>query len=197
MKRNKWLIVGVVVGLLAVVAAGAYTAVRLLAQSNQAETVAPRGARVMQSVVDNGSGPVSVQTTFLPAGELPDEPSAASGIVVSRRDNSLMLGTGNIDVAVEVQVDPDTGLESRSVVPRTDGPQLEIVIGPDTVLYRDVTDFQADAPTESGERVVQQIVRPADLADAIEPQMEMSVWGERRGDRVIADVVVFGPLPGF
>ena len=108
-----------------------------------------------------------------------------------------MLGTGNIDVAVEVQVDPDTGLESRSVVPRTDGPQLEIVIGPDTVLYRDVTDFQADAPTESGERVVQQIVRPADLADAIEPQMEMSVWGERRGDRVIADVVVFGPLPGF
>ncbi len=186
---------GVVV--LMVLAAGAYTAVRLLAQSGGAAATGGDGARVMQTVIDNGSGPISVRTTLLPAPELPADPADAAGIVTSRQDNSIMLGTGNIDVAVEVQVDAATGQESRSVIPRTDGPELEIIIGPDTVLYRDVTDYQADMPGESGEREVQQVVRPAGSADTIEPQMEMAVWGERRGDRVIADVVVFGPIPGF
>lgn len=197
MKRKQWIIAllgGLVV--VALLAAGAYTAVRLLADDGgPSQSSGP--ARVMQEVIDNGSGPVSVLTTFLPAPELPDEPSAAAGIVLSRQDNSVMLGTGNIDVRVEAEIDPATGQESRSVVPSTDGPELEIVIGPDTVLYRDVTDFSADAPTESGEREVQQVVRPADSADAIEPQMEMQVWGERRGDRIIATVVVFGPVPSF
>lgn len=197
MKRKQWIIAllgGLVV--VALLAAGAYTAVRLLAdEGGPPTTTGP--ARVMQEVIDNGSGPVSVRTTFLPAPELPAEPLAAAGIVLSRQDNSVMLGTGNIDVRVEAEIDPATGQESRSVVPSTDGPELEIVIGPDTVLYRDVTDFSADAPTESGEREVQQVVRPAGSADAIEPQMEMQVWGERRGDRVIATVVVFGPVPGF
>jgi hypothetical protein len=27
--------------------------------------------------------------------------------------------------------------------------------------------------------------------------MEMAVWGEQRGDRIVAEVVVFGPMPGF
>lgn len=197
MKRKQWIIAllgGLVV--VALLAAGAYTAVRLLADEG-GPTTATGPARVMQEVIDNGSGPVSVRTTFLPAPELPAEPLAAAGIVLSRQDNSVMLGTGNIDVRVEAEIDPATGQESRSVVPSTDGPELEIVIGPDTVLYRDVTDFSADAPPESGERTVQQVVRPAGSADAIEPQMEMQVWGERRGDRVIATVVVFGPVPGF
>lgn len=197
MKRKQWIIAllgGLVV--VALLAAGAYTTVRLLADEG-GPTTATGPARVMQEVIDNGSGPVSVRTTFLTAPELPAEPLAAAGIVLSRQDNSVMLGTGNIDVRVEAEIDPATGQESRSVVPSTDGPELEIVIGPDTVLYRDVTDFGADAPTESGERTVQQVVRPAGSADAIEPQMEMQVWGERRGDRVIATVVVFGPVPGF
>ncbi len=197
MKRKQWIIAllgGLVV--VALLAAGAYTAVRLLAdEGGPPPSSGP--VRQMQEVIDTGSGPVSVLTTFLPAPELPDEPSAAAALVLSRQDNSVMLGTGNIDVRVEAEIDPATGQESRSVVPSTDGPELEIVIGPDTALYRDVTDFSADAPTESGEREVQQVVRPADSADAIEPQMEMQVWGERRGDRVIATVVVFGPVPGF
>ena len=197
MKRKQWIIVllgGVAV--VALLAAGAYTAVRLLADEDApARTGGP--ARVMEEVMDNGNGPVSVRTTFLPAAELPDEAPAATGIVVSRQDNSVIVGTGNVDVMVQAEIDPETGEESRTVVPRTSGPEVEIVIGPDTVLYRDVTDFSADAPTESGEREVQQVVRPANSADAIEPQMEVQVWGERRGDRIDASVVVFGPVPGF
>lgn len=195
MKRNIWLGIGITVVLLAVLAAGAYTAARLLARPEQAAAATGGGVRVMQEVVDNGSGPVSVQTTVLPAPELPDEAPAAAGIVLSRQDNAVMLGTGRIDVAVRVEVDA-AGQETRSVVPTTDGPEVEVIIGSDTVLYRDVTDFEADQATESGERTLQQVVRPAGSADDIAPQMEMVVWGEQRGDRIIATVVVFAPLSG-
>jgi hypothetical protein len=194
-RKNVWIALGAGLVLLVIVVAGAYTAVRLLAQPEE-PAAAGGGARVMQTVMDDGNGPVSVQTTFLPAPELPAEPPAAAGVVLSRQDNSVILGTGNIDVRVEVEIDANTGQETRSVIPRTDGPELEIIIGPDTVLYRDVTDFEAGMPAESGERELQQVVRPAGSADEIESQMEMSVWGERRGDRVIAAVVVFGPMPG-
>lgn len=196
MNRKALVIVGVVV-VLGILAAGAYTAVRLLAQPDTAGDLPP-GARVMQDVFDDGSGrgPVSVRTVFLPAAELPDEPGAAAGIVLAHQDNTLTVGTGNIELRVEVEVDGATGEEQRSAVPSTDGPQVEVVITNQTLLYRDVTDFEANRPTESGERVLQQVVRQVESADEIKPQMEVQIWGEQRGDRIVADVVVFGPLPG-
>jgi hypothetical protein len=133
----------------------------------------------------------------LPAAKLPDEPAAAAGIVLARQDNTLTVGTGNIELRVEVEVDGATGEEQRSAAPSTDGPQVEVVISNDTVLYRDVTDFEANRPAESAERQLQQVVRQVTSADEIQPQMEVQIWGEQRGDRIVAAVVVFGPLPGF
>jgi hypothetical protein len=43
--------------------------------------------------------------------------------------------------------------------------------------------------------IVQEL-QPVTDAGQIEPQMEVQVWGERRGDRVVAEVLVFGPLGG-
>jgi hypothetical protein len=71
------------------------------------------GGRVMQSVMSqNGGPPVAVQTTILPAPELPDEPSAAFGVLVNREDNTLLVGTGNIDLEVDIEVNPETGQEA-------------------------------------------------------------------------------------
>ena len=41
-----------------------------------------------------------------------------------------------------------------------------------------------------------QEIRPVTDTGEIETQMEVQVWGQRRGDRIVADVVVFGPLGG-
>jgi hypothetical protein len=41
-----------------------------------------------------------------------------------------------------------------------------------------------------------QAVRQVETADEIGENMEMQVWGERSGDRVIASIVVYGPLAG-
>jgi hypothetical protein len=183
---------------LVVLGAGAFTAVRLLAKpEGAAATGGGSNARVIQSVeaVDGGA-PVSVQTTILPAPELPDEPAAANGIFVRREDNGIVIGTGNIDVEVSVEVDPNTGQETMSMIPSTDGPEIEVVVTHDTVVYQDVTDFSLDGVVESGEREVVQAVREVETADEIGENMELQVWGERSGDRVIATVVVYGSLGG-
>ena len=148
--------------------------------------------------VAEGGAPVAVQTTILPAAELPTEPAAASGILVRREDNSLTVGTGGIEVNVEVAVDGDTGQETVQAVPRATGPELEVVVGRNTTLYLDVTDYSMGDAPESGERTVQQQVRPVDSLEDLPENAEIQAWGNRSGDRITADVLVFGtlPLPG-
>lgn len=190
-------LIGVIV-LLFLLIGGAYTAVRLLAEPKAETAVASSGGgRVLQSVqVGNDGVPVSVQTTILPAAELPDEEAATFGIVLSRQDDTLTLGTGAIELSVDIEVDPSTGQETTTVVPSTNGPELEVVLTRDTLLYRDVTDIEGQMPNESGEVTIMQAVRPVTNSDEITDNMEVQVWGKRRGDRVVAEVVVFGPLAG-
>ena len=195
MKRPLMILGAIVIVLL--LAGGTYTVVRLMAEPEEETAVAAGGGRVMQSVqVGNDGVPVSVQTTILPAAELPDEEAAASGIVLNRQDDILTVGTGAIEVAVEVNVDASTGQEQTSVLPSTNGPELEVVLTRDTLLYRDVTDVAGQTPDESGEVTIVQEVQPVTDASQIEAQMEIQIWGERRGDRIVADVLVFGPLAG-
>lgn len=201
MGKRMILMGGLVLLVLGLLVGGGYTAVQLL--TPRAETAGGEaeargsGGRVMQSVMaQNGGPPVAVQTTILPALELPDEPSAAFGVLVSREDNTLLVGTGNIDLEVDVKVNPETGQESTSLIPRTDGPQLEVVITPDTLIYRDVTDLSLPPDQESGEREIVQQVRQVDSADDVTGNLELEIWGERRGDRIVATVLVYGPLGG-
>lgn len=195
MNRSLWLVGGTLMVLL-LLAGGAITAALLL-QPQETQASVPSGGRMMESMqVGNDGVPVSVRTTILPAAELPDAAAAASGIVLGRQDDTLQVGTGAVELAVEVRVDATTGEESSSVVPSTNGPQLEVVLTRDTLLYRDVTDVAGQTPDESGEVTIRQEVRPVTNADEIAPQMEVQVWGQRRGDRVVAEVVVFGPLAG-
>ncbi|MCB8976021.1 MAG: hypothetical protein H6657_01160 [Ardenticatenaceae bacterium] len=205
MNKRMILMGGLVLIVLGLLGGGAYTAVQLLTPQieNGGEEVAAAdeapsgGGRVMQSVSSfNGGPPVAVQTTILPAPELPNEPSAAFGILASREDNTLLVGTGNIDLEVDIEVDPETGQETTNLIPSTDGPQLEVVITPDTIIYRDVTDLTIPPDQESGEREIVQQVRQVESSDDVNGNLELEVWGERRGDRIVATVLVYGPLGG-
>ena len=199
MNKRIFLIGTLVFAIIVLLVGGAYTAVRLLTPGDAGEetAVASGGGRVLQSVSSqNGGPPVAVQTTILPAPELPDEPSAAFGILQSREDNTLIVGTGNIDLEVDVEVNPDTGRESTSLIPTTDGPVLEVVLTPDTIIYRDVTDLNLPPHQESGEREIVQQVRLVTSSDDVTGNLELEIWGERRGDRIVATVLVYGSLGG-
>ena len=108
---------------------------------------------------------------------------------IARRLEYERRRTGD-DLEVMVEVD-DTG--EREVSFEHSGPEVEVVVSRDTILYQDVTRYVPDDPAarKSSERTVQQVVKPIDSLEEIGQNAEMEVWGERRGDRIVAEVVVY------
>ena len=187
MKRNYLLLLGIFITI-GVVGAGTFTAVRLIGAQAQSE---PQGARVLELVEDDGSGSSrSVRVIIDPAPELPDRSPEVSGIFVRRQDNSLFVGTGAITLDVEITNGVPQVFLSNS------GPEVEVVLTHDTEYYVDVTDLQANATNESGERRVLQEVRRVVSGEDIGENTELSVWGQKRGDRVIAEVLVYSHVDG-
>jgi hypothetical protein len=70
---------------------------------------------------------------------------------------------------------------------------VEVVVTKETRLYKDVTAFQmvqGDAPPDQ----IEQKIVPATL-DELKGQVLIVAWGERKGDRLIAEVVLCTIIP--
>jgi hypothetical protein len=173
------------VGLLAViVAAGAFTTVRLIAAQNEQPAI-PAGAMVFEDVTDDGSGnPVTVKTVILPAAELPQRAAEAGGVLVRQEDNSYFVGTGSVSVSINNV----NGVESAAV--EHSGPEIEVVANRNTQFYRDVTEVDFTS-SESKEQTLQQELLAVEQPETIPAGASIQVWGEMRGDRVSAAVIVY------
>lgn len=185
---NKKIIYGLV-GIIAlvVIGGGTFTAVRLLSAQNATRDLPP-GAQVYEDVFDDGSGsPVTVQTVILPAEELPQRPSEASGVLARQVDNSYFVGTGSVSVNVNIV----NGVESVAV--DHSGPEIEVVTNRDTVFYQDITEvsFESDV---SKEQTLQQEIVQVDQPESLPQGGSIQVWGQRSGDRVVAELVVFSEV---
>ncbi|GJM42755.1 MAG: hypothetical protein DHS20C20_30370 [Ardenticatenaceae bacterium] len=182
MKRSVWIAIGLV-ALLAILGAGAFTAVQLLTAQDEPEI--PAGAQVFEDVYDDGSGnPVTVQTVILPAPELPTDGDSIGGVFLRQEDNSYFVGTGSTSVSIQVE-----NGETSTAVDHS-GPEIEVVVTGDTIFYEDITEVSFEA-SESKEQTVQQEVRQVDSPSELAQGASIAVWGERRGDRITAAVVVF------
>lgn len=182
MNKKVGLGIGIVV-LVLVLAGGAFTAVQLL--TAQEPSGVGSGQMYFEDVMMDGDGnAVTVSTTIDPSPDLPQEKPVAGGIFLREEDSSYFLGTGNISISAET-VNGETSVSADH-----SGPEVEVVVGHDTVFYKDVTEIDWN-PSESAERhfvqEVQQVDRPVEMLDAA----NMTVWGEKNGDRVIATVIVF------
>jgi hypothetical protein len=187
MKRTI-LIAGGVIFVVALLAGAAFVGARMLTAPDETTASGGPSGRVMEIVSDDGSGPVSLRIIIEPAPELPDRPSEASGIFLRRQDDSIFVGTGSIELDMEIEDGSEPVISLSS-----DGPEIEVVVTRDTVIYSDETDISGDgsAPQESGEKTIQQVIKPIDSLDEVGPNTELQVWGERRGDRVVAAVLVY------
>lgn len=155
------------------------------------------GERMMIGSRGGAGGPVSFSLDIKPAPELPAGQPEAAGIFVRREDNSIFIGTG--EIMLRAEIDPATGQSKMDS--SYSGPVLEVVVSRDTAIYRDETSFPSpdQANPSSGKLSVQQVVQPVDSLNElgkIADNTEFQVWGERRGDRIVAQVVVYRP-PAF
>lgn len=120
----------------------------------------------------------SVTVDMERAPELPTTKADVAGILVRREDSSLFVGTGNLTGKNVIGEDGSVG-----VALQTDGPVLEVVVTHNTRVYRDVTDLNTGG-------TVQQELRPGS-ADEIEENGVVIAWGNKRGEWIVADTLVY------
>ncbi|WP_420631338.1 hypothetical protein [Candidatus Leptofilum sp.] len=166
-------------------AGGAYTAVQLL--TAQENPNLPAGAQVLEDGFDDGSGNlITVRTILLPAPELPTDKFAAEGIFLRQEDNSYYVGTGDSSVNINL------GSDTPELFVGHSGPEVEVVVSRDTIFYEDITDVGlASESSESKEQTLQQVIRQVEPPTDLQRGSSLMVWGERRGDRVVATILLF------
>ena len=125
------LIIGGIVSVL-LVAGAVFVGMRLL--NSPEKGMAGKGGEIIMESEGGGGGPVAISLDIKPAPELPQTPPEVGGLFVRREDNSIFVGTGEIEVSVEL--DAATGQKRTSS--NHSGPVLEVVITNDTAIYRDV-----------------------------------------------------------
>ncbi len=151
------------------------------------------GGRLLrdQEQSDDGEGIVMVDADGMtmsnaqlfeiePPDELPAALPDVAGPFVRREDNSLFVRTGNV-----MNFSSENSPQSYT---NPDGPVIEVIITRDTLIYRDDTLQQSEGGPPSGP--MQQKLNPGSL-DEIGANSTVSVWGDKRGDRVIAEILVF------
>jgi hypothetical protein len=175
MKRSI-LITSSVVALVLLLGGAAFVGGRLLSSPNVTNGT--------QGVMVSGSGDVKTGAVVLldieHAAEMPDEPADLTGLFVRREDNRLFVGTGETS-AFKVNGKWEF---------HHDGPVVEVVTTHDTLIYRDDTLQQLGGVAPSGP--IEQVLEPGSL-DEIDKNSTVQAWGERRGERLIAEVIVFTP----
>jgi hypothetical protein len=163
--RWRSIVIGAVV--VAVLAAAAYV---LLSRAG-AIPVGPGSAVLPVVGTAAGGKQAGNQFDVIRATEIPATNPDLVGTLDMRQDNSLM-------------VRPDSKGAPAGLV--------EVVIGSQTRLYRNATgdQLQGEAPASGS---IQMVVAPYRL-DQIAVSDHIIAWGARRGDRIVADVVMVEPL---
>jgi len=163
--KKKLLIAVLCVAGLAVLAGAAFFAMRLV-NGGLSGATGPGGLVALGGNGDRAS--ISIEK----AEESPDREADLIGELVEKADNRLT-------------VQQFVGMEGPG---SSAGPKLEVVVSSDTQVYRDATlDSLSEPPGES--QTLEQILEPS-TADEMETGAMLMVWGEKRGDRLIAEFLI-------
>jgi hypothetical protein len=167
-------------GLIVLLAAAAFMAVRYFAQPKNAAGGSGPGRNIM-AVKGAGGAEQVFALNVKSAEELPATQPEATGMFVERKDNSVFVGTGDTRVMVKAEPGEEPQMDSSF-----SGPKVEVVISADTVIYKDTTNLDPEDPGAE----VQQTVELSTI-DEITEHSSITVWGRKAGDRILADVIVF------
>lgn len=183
-RSRRWLWVAGVVGVLLFVAA-AFLGGRLLA----GQPLNPFGSGPLMAF-GNGKGGMhmqkNVELNVKPAKEIPERKPEVMGIIAEIKDNALMIGTNPKVMAVAKDG------EDPKVSWTSDDPLSEVVITNQTLVYVDTTfdERKPEDPVPDDGTEYQQTVEEIAFSD-LEKENFVRVWGYRRGDRVIAEVLLY------
>jgi len=118
----------------------------------------------------------------------PQEPDCI-GTMLSNEGNIVYLASG--EVSIVHLVDQETGEEKFEL--SYEGDEIIVKIDSKTAVYKDVTDYSEKAVSESAESpgTIKQVLQPEDLPSESEGIVELTIWGEKNLDLVIAETIVY------
>lgn len=128
----------------------------------------------------SGQG-VTIDT--IPAAQMPATDPDIAGLFVNREDNRVFVGTGMM-----------SGVRTADGQWKTqhDGPVMEVIVTRDTKIYRDGTLVALNGEAPAGQ--VTQILEAISLDEVGGVNTSIAAWGERRGDRLFATILIFTPF---
>lgn len=178
MKRKTWPVVIGGAALIVMLAGAAFIGGQLLTGAGSNGGLVPGSAPMA-----NGKPQMRIEVE--PAKELPIAAPDVIGPFVQRKDNSLFVAIGS---KFMVLTNKDGSVSTEGM---DSGQRVEVVVTSDTTLYADVTEQNMPrVPPADGK--MQQVVEPGSI-DHMGTNSIVSAWGERRGDRLTARVLVYTP----
>lgn len=180
MKRTVWIVGGFAL-LALLLAGGAFMAGRLLSAGFDQS----RGGSESTLKVSTGNGQV-VEAQWVQAEEYPDSTPDVAGAFARRLDNSIFVN--ETEGGFMLAKDEDG---SFSVANATDKVS-EVVVTGETVVYVDVTHDSIDEALSDGK--LYQKLDPGSVEEIGELSY-VRAWGEMRGDRLVASVLVYDRPP--
>ena len=154
--------------------------------------IAVEDIEVIDGVETVRAGEVTVN--FENPDELPDGPSAVDGIFKGQTGDTISIGTGSIDVEVNVEQVNDQE-PVMAVSASHSGPLVEVVLTAGTQVYLELTEppEPTQADLDAGEMTVSRSIETGSLDDLGEDTM-LQVWGSQDGGTITADVLVITPI---
>jgi hypothetical protein len=177
MKKNH--IIMISIAAMIVLAGAAFMAMRLFDGFGLDQAMGGSGdMQISPGSKDSGKIVKPVKVEIDPAPELPKQKNQTYGLISTVKDNSLIVQVGE---RIFLNESPD-----GSIHPSSDGPSLEVVITQKTRVYRETT-YDTHQPADGGK--IQQTVEVMN-AGKVEKNDIATVWGSKRGDRLVADVIL-------
>lgn len=178
MKRTLWIVVGLIF-LILLLAGGAFTAGRLFNASSRTGGDGP----MIQ--IGTGNGRV-IKAEWVQAAELPAEDPDVAGAFARREDNCFFVNETEGGFVLT------KGEDGSLSVTNTTGKVSEVVVTGKTLVLVDTTLENVDAALADGK--CYQRVAPGSVEEIGELSF-VRAWGEKRGDRLIASVLLYSRPP--
>jgi len=118
----------------------------------------------------------------------PQEPDCI-GTMLSNEGSIVYLASG--EVSIVHLVDRETGEENFEL--SYEGEEIIVKIDSKTAVYKDVTDYtEKTASASDGQPgTIKQVLQPAELPSESEGIVELTIWGVKNLDLVIAETIVY------
>ena len=179
-RKVRFGIAGVLMILL--LAGAAYLGARMLNQR-----ASGMGLQAVMGPVNGQGGPVrrEMRLNVKHAEEIPARKADVLGVVTEMGDNTISVGTDPV-MTTSVSEGGEVATDLK-----INGQVTEVVITSDTQIYIDTTFKNAPDPENmpGEDEEIQQTVEAAD-SSALEKDSTVLVWGQKRGDRVVAEVIL-------